>query len=299
MSEAVYNIVTERIIELLENGAVPWHKPWNPELGLPRSLSTGKLYRGVNVWLLGCSMYGSPWWSTYRNIAERGGQVRKGERGTLVVFWKRTERMVADGETGEETERQGFLLRYYRVFNAEQCDGLCVPDLPGHEPNDFEPIKDAEAIVSDYIARNGAPRLVYGGDRACYSVDLDLLRMPPREAFESPEEFYSTLFHELTHSTGHPKRLARKDILEAHSFGDVSYSREEMVAEMCASMLSALAGIDQVTLPSSAAYISHWIKVLKGDARLVVTAAAQAQRAADHIRGVDYSATAITEERAA
>jgi antirestriction protein ArdC len=288
MSDAVYSIVTERIIELLEKGTVPWHKPWNAELGMPRSLSTGKLYRGVNVWLLGSSQYGSPWWGTYQQVHDRGGQVRRGERSTLVVFWKRTERTVTDEATGEETERSGFLLRYYRGFNAEQCEGLEVPEIPGCDSHEHEPIEAAQAIVDGYVNADSAPHLVFGGDRACYAPSLDVLRMPERHTFETAEAFYSTLFHEMTHSTGHANRLARKDLLEFHSFGDASYSREELVAEMGASMLSGLAGIDQVTLASSAAYVSHWITVLKGDTRLVVTAAAQAQRAADWIAGIRH-----------
>lgn len=299
MSERVYEIVTERICELLENGTVPWHQPWNPELGLPRSLSTGKLYRGVNVWLLGSSMYGSPWWGTYKNIAERGGQVRKGEHSTLVVFWKRTERNVIDEQTGDAIERSGFLLRYYRVFNVEQCDGLEVPETPGVEAHEHEPIEAAQAIVDGYISRAGAPRLTYGGERACYSPSLDLLCMPQADTFESAEDFYSTIFHEITHSTGHSSRLDRKELLEFHSFGDESYSREELVAEMGASMLSGLAAIDQLTLPNSAAYISHWIKVLRGDTRLVVTAAAQAQRASDYVIGVEYDVETPADQKLA
>ena len=299
MSNRVYEIVTERICELLENGTVPWHQPWNAELGLPRSLSTGKLYRGVNVWLLGSSMYASPWWGTYKHITKHGGQVRKGERGTLVVFWTQTERTVTDRETGEEAERKGFLLRYYRVFNAEQCDGLEVPEIPGADVHQHEPIETAQVIVDGYINSHGSPRLVYGGQRACYSPSLDLLCMPQGDTFETAEAFYSTLFHEMTHSTGHPSRLDRKDLLEFHSFGDESYAKEELVAEMGASMLSGLSGIDQLTLPSSAAYLSHWVKVLKGDSRLVVTAAAQAQRAADCIVGVDHDAEVQVTELAA
>ncbi len=297
MSDRVFEIVTERIIELLKDGTVPWHQPWNPELGMPRSLSTGKLYRGVNVWLLGSSMYASPWWGTYRQIAERDGQVRKGERSTLVVFWKQTVRSARDDETGDETERRGFILRYYRVFNAEQCEGLSVPDLVT-ELHDHDPIEAAEAIADGYLEGSG-PRLFVGGDRACYSPSLDELRVPRRETFETAEAYYSTLFHEMTHSTGHASRLARKDLLEFHSFGDESYSREELVAEMGASMLSGLCGIDQVTLPNSAAYLSHWVRVLKGDSRLVVTAAAQAQRAADFITGVEHSSDSGTEKLAA
>lgn len=285
MSERVYQIVTERICELLEQGTVPWHQPWNAELGMPRSLSTDKLYRGINVWLLGSAMCTSPWWGTYQQISERGGQVRKGEHGTLVVFWKKTERTVVDHDTGEETEQNGFILRYYRVFNAEQCDGLEVPGIPGAEAREHEPIEAAQLIVDGYINRSDAPRLTYGGDRACYAPRFDTLSMPQPDTFENAEAFYSTIFHEMTHSTGHASRLGRKDLLEFHAFGDESYSREELVAEMGASMLSGLAGIDNVTLPNSAAYLSHWIKVLKGDARLVVVAAAQAQRAADWIAG--------------
>jgi antirestriction protein ArdC len=288
MSDRVYEIVTERICELLENGTIPWHQPWNPELGMPRSLSTGKLYRGVNVWLLGSSMHASPWWGTYKQVAEREGQVRRGEHSTLVVFWKKTERTVVDEQTGDETERKGFILRYYRVFNAEQCDALQLPELPV-ELHEHDSIGAAEAIVHGYVDGPG-PRLILGGDRACYAPTQDLLRVPLRESFDTAEEFYSTLFHEMTHSAGHATRLARNDLLEFHSFGDESYSREELVAEMGASMLSGLAGIDQVTLPNSAAYLAHWVKVLKGDSRLVVTAAAQAQRAADFITGVEHTA---------
>lgn len=296
-----YDIVTERIIEMLEAGTAPWHKPWNAEMGLPRSLSTGKPYRGINIWLLGSSMYRSPWWGTYKQVKERDGQVRRGERATLVVFWKRTHRTVTD-DVGEESERAGFVLRYYKVFNAEQCsDGLVVPALAEDEKHEHEhePIADAQTIADDYFAANDAPDLRFGGARACYTPSTDVLAMPSRETFETAEHYYSTLFHEMTHSTGHGSRLARSDLLNFHAFGDESYSKEELVAEMGASMLSGVSGIDQITLPNSAAYLSHWIKVLKGDTRLVVTAAAQAQRAADWITGVRYEEDVRTEALAA
>jgi antirestriction protein ArdC len=295
----VYEIVTNRIIELLESGTAPWHKPWNAEMGMPRSLSTGKPYRGINIWLLGCLQYGSPWWGTYRQITEHQGQVRKGEKGTLVIFWKRTERTVRSDETGEESERKGFVLRYYKVFNAEQCDDLVVPELPSTVVHQHEPISAAQAIADGYFIAAGAPRLLSGGDRACYSPSADIVRIPERDTFETAEAYYSTLFHEMSHSTGHESRLARPDLLQFHSFGDESYSREELVAEMGASLLSGLAGIDQLTLPSSAAYLAHWIKALKGDTRLVVTAAAQGQRAADWINGVRHLEDSRPQELAA
>lgn len=289
MSDTVYTIVTERICQLLEEGTVPWHQPWNAEMGMPRSLSTKKLYRGINVWLLGASMFGSPWWGSYKQITEAGGQVRKGEHGTVVVFWKKTEYKAKD-EAGQDEVRKGFLLRYYRVFNAEQCENLEVPEIPGaDELHEHKPIDAAQEIADGYISRPGSPSLSYGGERAAYSPQRDALYMPQPETFETPEAFYSTIFHEMTHSTGHESRLARTALLEFHKFGDQNYSREELVAEMGASMLSGLCGIEQVTLPNSAAYLSHWLKVLKGDVRLVVSAGAQSQRAADWIIGVEHA----------
>lgn len=299
MSNQTYDIVTEKIIEMLEAGTAPWHKPWNAEMGMPRSLSTGKRYRGINIWLLGSSMYTSPWWGTYRQITERDSQVRRGERGTLVVFWKKTKRRVTD-DSGEESDRAGFILRYYKVFNAEQCEpSLIVPEIPGSEVYEHEPIEAAQEVADGYFAASGAPGFRVGGGRASYSPGADVVSMPQREAFHSGEEYYSTHFHEMTHSTGHSARLARPDLLASHSFGDENYSREELVAEMGAAMLSGFTGIDQVTLPSSAAYLAHWVKVLRGDTRLVVTAAAQAQRAADWIAGIRYEEDSPVEAAAA
>jgi len=281
----VYDIVTERIVELLEEGTVPWHKPWDSALTFPRSLATGKPYRGINVWLLSCTPYESPWWGTYRQVSEHGGQVRRGERSTLVVLWKPTKRTVTDAETGEEGERDSLVLRYFRVFNAEQCEGLLVPEIPGSHHH--EPIAHAEAIIDSYLGRECAPALAIGGGIACYIPPLDVLRMAPREAFHSAEEYVSTMAHELVHSTGHESRLGRKELLDPRSFGNPSYCREELVAEMGAAMLCARVGVAQVTLPASAAYIRHWIDALRGDSRLVVSAAAAAQKAVDYIVGAD------------
>lgn len=288
----VYAIVTEQVITALQSGTVPWHKPWSTEVGLPTNLASGKAYRGINPFLLGCAAaahgYGRPYWLTFKQAADRGGHVRRGERSSVVIFWKRLEqRRVSDPTTGEEvTERgPGMVLRYYNVFNVEQCEGIAYPTSSAAS-NDWEPIEACEHIAARYLA--GGPSIHYGGDRACYSPRLDAVRMPERERFESAEAFYSTLFHELTHSTGHESRLARRDLLEFHAFGDASYSREELVAEMGAAMLAGVAGIEQETVPQSASYLAGWLRVLRGDVRLVVTAAAQAQKAADLIRGVRH-----------
>jgi len=289
----VYSIVTEQVIAALEEGTVPWHRPWDAAQGSPVSIGSNKGYRGINVFLLEASAmaagYRSPWWGTYKAISEQGGQVRKGEKSTLAVFWTKWTPKDA-GDDAEEHQGTRQVLRYYRVFNAEQADGLPARFLAApSSPSDFDPIAECEEIMAGYLNGPKAPMLAYGGSAACYSPGADRVSLPERSAFQGAECFYSTAFHELTHSTGHASRLARKDLLEFHRFGDASYSREELVAEMGAAMLSAVAGIHQTTVPQSAAYLASWLRVLRGDSRMVVTAGAQAQRAADMIRGVSYA----------
>jgi len=283
----VYEIVTAQILEQLEAGTVPWHQPWRASAGLPMSMSTRKEYRGINPFLLAITAnakgYSSPFWGTYKVISELGGQVRKGEKSTLVVFWKTYNKTETDDQ-GDERESKRFVLRYFSVFNAEQADGLpawCHPALE-EISNDVQPIEACESIVSGYVGR---PMIQHRGAQASYSPHHDVVTMPARETFKTAEGYYSTLFHELGHSTGHAKRLARPTLMEFHRFGDESYSKEELVAEMGAAMLCGLAGIEQTTVPMSAAYVASWLKVLRGDSKLVVQAAAQAQRAADLIAG--------------
>jgi antirestriction protein ArdC len=288
----VYDIVTEKVLAALEAGTVPWHKPWTGTgAGMPTNLVSKKAYRGINVFLLSLAAmeggYESPYWLTYKQAQAKGGNVRKGEHSTLITFWKRLDprdEVQPDGTTKVVTP---MLLRYFRVFNVEQCDGVDYP-RPEKIESDWDPIAEAESVVSGYLGADGAPTFRSGGDRASYPPSRDLVGMPSRDAFEGGKAYYSTMFHELTHSTGHASRLARKDLLESHSFGDASYSREELVAEMGAAMLSAVVGIEQATVGQSAAYVGHWLNVLRGDHKLVVQAAAQAQRAADRIRGITY-----------
>lgn len=281
-----YQAVTDQLVELLESGTAPWHQPWSADgsNGMPRSLSTGKTYRGSNVFVLHMTAavrgYSSPWWGTYKQITERGGQVRKGEKSTVVVFWKRL--LVEDREKPGE-RKMVFFLNTYRVFNADQADCLVTPDLPAAPPP-AERIEACETALAEYYS-NAGPSLTFAGDVACYSPARDAVRMPERETFESPAAFYGTWFHETVHSTGHASRLARKDLLTMHRFGDPSYSREELVAEMGSAFIAGMTGIAAQTLPQSAAYLSSWIRVLKGDKTLLVKAAAQAQKAAELILG--------------
>jgi antirestriction protein ArdC len=291
----VYERVTKEVLRALEGGTVPWQRPWDPEVGLPRSLSTGKPYRGINTLLLGLASsargYDSPWWGTYHQVQQRGGQVRTGERSTLVLLWKPIDRRREDPSDGAEGqgERGHYLLaRAFNVFNANQCDRLGM-GKPSRPPVD--PIQACEQLVAGYLA--SGPALIGGIGRAWYSPSRDVVGMPELSSFHSQEEHYSTLFHELTHSTGHVSRLSRDGIVEGHRWGDEVYSREELVAEMGAAMLCGLAGIEQITLPNSAAYIGSWLGVLRGDPKLVVSAAAAAQRAADLIAGQSVADLAV------
>lgn len=290
-----YQAITDQIIALLEAGTAPWRKPWNAASGMPKSLTTGKTYRGVNCFLLNISAmehgFTSPYWATYKAISERGGQVRKGQKSTLIVFWKQyLDKNEVDEKTGKPKSR--FVLRTYRVFNTEQADGLAVPEY-GATVNDHDPIAECEAIVAEYLTRG--PSVTYGHSQAAYSHASDSLMMPDLSTFDTPEEYYSTHFHEIVHSTAHKDRLARPDALAFTHFGDKHYSKEELVAEMGAAFLSGHAGIAPATLENSAAYLASWLKVLKADNKLVVQAAAQAQRAADLVLGVTFAEQASTE----
>jgi antirestriction protein ArdC len=289
-----YQIVTDRIITMLEQGTVPWHKPWGID-GQPKSLASGKAYRGINIFMLNCvaqaAGYKSSWWLTFNQVKERGGTVRKGEHSTPVVFWKILERETEIADSDESSIRKIPMLRYFQVFNVEQCDGIEHPK-PQLIERTFDPIIACEQLIAGVP---NPPEIRHGGSQAFYRPSQDLLNMPERKLFESPEEYYCTLFHELIHSTGHEKRLARESLKEMAPFGSPSYSREELIAEMGAAFLCNRAGIDQVTIANSAAYIQGWLSKLRADPKAVVLAASAAQRACDYL--VSDRETGLTAEQ--
>ena len=282
-----YEIVTERIIQLLEQGVIPWRRPWNAA-GAPRNLGSKKTYRGVNFFLLSATKYVSPYWLTFRQANELGGSVRKGEHGQVVIFWKvdrdADPESDADAENIDECEksRRRFVLRFYRVFNAEQCElpQAVLDKLPKIETYQHDPIETAERIIANMP---NPPALEYGGTKAFYSPAADRITLPPRELFISAEEHFGSWAHEASHSTGHPKRLNRESIAEAAPFGSPTYSFEEMVGELSAAYLCAEAGISPAVIENEAAYLQGWLSKLKCEKRLIVIAAAKAQRAADYI----------------
>ena len=233
------------------------------------------------MFLLNTARYASPFWLTFKQVQSLGGHIKKGEKAFPVVFWKLLKEE-ADGEA----KRIPF-LRYHSVFNAAQCEGVAVPAIqPAESDSRFQPIEKCEQVVA---AMPKPPSIHHHGLRACYSPSLDEITMPEAGLFESDERYYNTLFHELTHATGHASRLNRKEITEPDRFGSDPYSREELVAEMGSAFLCGHCQIENKTIDQSASYIQCWLERLKEDRRLVVHAGAQAQKACDFILDVRYS----------
>jgi len=286
----LYQRVTDQVIDMLDKGVVPWRSPILGRTGArhPKNLHTGKPYRGVNVFLLAFTAwakgYESAYWLTYKQAKDRGGHARKDEKSSMVVFWKQLE--VKDKKTDEP--KMVPLLRYYNVFNVTQCEGIPIPDPANFTPTPFNPIEAAEAIVKGY---KDPPTIEHGGSQAFYVPATDTIRIPEPTRFNKNEEYYGTLYHELSHSSGHSKRLNRKLDSELRPFGSPDYSREEMIAEMSAAFLCAHAGIYPAVIDNTVSYISGWLGRLKQDKKLILQAASQAQRAADWILGVKPETT--------
>lgn len=273
-----YAIVTNRIIASLEAGTIPWKKPWNSSM--PKNIASKKEYRGINTMLLGMGEYASPYWGTFKQWTDAHGTVRKGEKSTPIVFWKF---LTVEDKKTKGKDKIVPMLRYYNVFNAEQIDFAEGFTAPVEGKIEFSPIEACEAILAGY---SDMPEIEKSGS-AWYSPMRDKLGMPKKESFHSVAEYYSTLFHELTHSTGHKSRLARFDLQRDNMhFGSEDYSKEELVAELGASFLAFETGIDMQTAQNSDAYIAGWLKVLKGDKKFITSAGGQAQKAVDYIKGI-------------
>jgi antirestriction protein ArdC len=280
MSHA-YDVITQQILAQLEAGTVPWRQPWRTP-GVPKNLFTQRPYRGLNVWLLLARPYASPYWTTYRQIQEIGGWVRKGEKGTTVMFWKFADDHKEEGSDEPLTHRRAPLLRTYTLFNIEQCElpsslreRLAVP-----APRPCTPLVQCERVLKQMPH---PPRLVHEVPHAFYAPSHDLVNLPPRFLFETEEKYFATAFHEYLHSTGHSQRLARPGVMELAPFASHAYSKEELTAEMGAAYLCGSCGIAPQTLENAAAYIASWLEHLQNDTTLLLHAASQAQRAVDYL----------------
>ena len=270
----IYKEVSDRIIAQLENGVIPWQKPW---IASNQAIShiTGKPYSLLNQMLLGRPGE----YLTFAQCQKQGGKVKKGEKSSMVVFWKFIEQ--EDEETHEK--KQVPFLRYYNVFHISQCEGIKAKHIEAL-PNTADPDENAENIIADYLTRSGVRLFHENGDRAYYQPASDKVVLPQRAQFAETAEYYSTAFHELTHSTGHASRLNRLE--KTAFFGTEAYSKEELVAEIGAATLVNAAGLETSnSFRNSAAYIQNWLKVLKDDKRFIVSAAGKAEKAVALILG--------------
>jgi len=295
MSSKVYEVINNRIMEILEQGTIPWRKPWNAESNMPKNLISHKEYRGINHFLLACMPYESPYWLTFKQVQDKGGNVRKGEKSVPVIFWKWIGGNDLDNMENSDTGKKVPILKYYNVFNLDQTEGISMPE-PKEAHNDHHTLVEPERIVKDMPLK---PDIRFGGNQACYSPEHDFIQLPHLHTFESPEEYYSTMFHEIIHATGHTRRLGRRSLQETSYFGSHEYSKEELVAEMGAAFICGLSGIEQRTIENSAAYIQGWLRELKNDKTLLIQAAAQAQKAADYILNRKGGEEEIIEDQAA
>lgn len=279
----VYQMVTDKFIKALESGEIPWQKPWTEVIDGAYNVVSKKPYSFLNQLML--ANKGA--YATYKQWQDKGGQVKKGEKGEFVVFWKFL-RVKEKDEDGEEQVKKIPMLRYYNVFHISQVDG--VDDLKKKLEDkakinkDFNPIEEADKVFNDYIEREGIKYVEEASDRAYYSPSKDLIHLPERTQFKFVEEFYSTLFHETTHSTMKESRCNRESAKMLAMFGSETYSKEELVAEMGSGMALNKLGIDtEKSFNNSTAYIQSWLEVLRNDKKFVVSAAGKAEKAVKYI----------------
>ena len=279
MSTNVYQMVTDRIIAELEKGSIPWKRPWTGVNTGAYNRISNKPYSLLNQILLGRDGE----WATFKQWTDLGGHIRKGEKSSFVVFWKIQpyEDINADGE---KVVKQIPLLRYYNVFHISQVDGVEPKSKP--ELKEVEPIEAVETIKESYKEREHIQIIETVTNKAFYSPALDYINVPCKEQYQNANEFYSTLFHEMVHSTGHKTRLDRFANDEKVAFGSESYSKEELVAELGSAMLLNQIGIETPqTFKNSAAYIQNWLQVLRNDNKFIVSAASKAEKAVQFIMG--------------
>ena len=289
----LYTRVTNTIIADLEKGVRPWLRPWNAEHAAGRITrplrAGGQPYKGINVLMLWASAmtqnFAAPIWMTFQQAKELNANVRKGSKGSLVVYANRITK-TETGDDGQESERGIHFMKGYTVFNVEQIEGL-PPHFYANAAPQLDPVQRNEA--ADQFFANTCADIRHGGNQAFYACEADYVQMPPFIAFKDAESYASTLAHEMTHWTKHPSRLDRN--FGRRNFGDEGYAREELVAEIGAAYLCSDLGITPEPRDDHAAYLGHWLNVLKEDKRAIFQAAAHAQRAVDFLHGLQPCST--------
>lgn len=283
----LYTEISNRIIEQLEAGVIPWKKPWSGRPDGAISHATGRPYSLINQLLL----IRPGEYLTFNQIQQEGGRIKKGSKASIVVFWKKYLREKKDANGAPILDDEGNpklealpVLRYFQVFHIDDTEGI-APKFPRDETTGPEPVEAADKALRDYVRRENISLEEMISDEAYYSPIRDAIHLPIIEQFETAEEFYSTAFHEATHSTGHKTRLDRfPPDMAAAAFGSESYSKEELIAEIgAASILHVLGMETPQTFKNSSAYIQSWLRALKNDKRLIISAAARAEKAVNLI----------------
>jgi antirestriction protein ArdC len=282
----IHQTVTDRIVASIEAGTAPWLKPWSSAQAATRPLrSTGQPYNGVNVLTLWLDAeekgFSSPYWFGFQTALKMGACVRKGEKGSAIVYANRLVKTEEDPKTGDEKTRAIPFLKQSFVFNASQIDGLPEHFYQAAQPVDRDAPDARISRLDDFFRHSGAD-IRHGGGRAYYRIDRDFVQMPEYEDFQSGESYYATLAHEMTHWTRHPTRLDRD--MGKKTWGDAGYAIEELVAEMGAAFLCADLGITPEVREDHAAYIASWLQVLRDDKRAIFTAASKASQAAEYLQ---------------
>ena len=290
VTKDIFTIVTDQIIQKLEQGVIPWKQPWK-NAGPPVNLITRRPYRGVNYLLLNSLGYAENEFLTFKQVQDVGGRVKKGEKANLVILWVWVDETKRQ-QTVEAVARKYPVLRYYHVFNVTQCTGIPARSETLFEPKQNDPILRCEEIIEAMPKR---PKIVHNENSAYYETWADFINMPNMAMFESSESYYATLFHELVHSTGNEDRLNRKEITESNAFGSESYSIEELTAEIGTCYLTSYAGIAMNGLTNSVAYIQGWLERLKHDRKCIVYASSHAQKAVDYILNIKREENDIVE----
>ena len=285
----VYQMVTDRIVEQMSKGEIPWQKPWTCGFGegLAISYTSRKAYSFLNQLLLGKPGE----WLTWKQIQDRKGSVKKGAKSRFVVFYQQIINEVEDEETGEKKKVAHPLLKWYRVFHLDDVEGIESKIKTVEADPGIAPIEEAEKVISEYVEREKAIGFSFINNResasAYYSPSRDEVVVPMLKQYAVPEEYYSTTFHELTHSTMHEKRCNRRNENKIAAHGDSNYSREELVAELGAAMICNRIGIEaEKAFKNSVAYIQSWMKALKNDPKMIVWASGRAEKATKYILNI-------------
>ena len=279
MATDIYKIITDEIIKKLQSGKIPWKRSFRGVQLPPRNFKSNKMYKGINLLTLGMSGYKSPYWLTYKQAKDLGGQVKKGSKGTRILFAK-----MLNYKDKDDNERQRPIYKYSSVFNLDLIEGIDCPHLldEEQEEREFEYIENCENVLKIMNEKKRIPPIEYHDlMRAYYSPMEDVIRSCSIQDYISDEEYYSTLFHEIIHSTGHNSRLQR-DMTGGKK--SKSYAKEELIAEIGACFICGMTGIKTAIIDNSAAYIQSWLSALRDDPTLVVQAASRAQKAVEYLQ---------------